>query len=60
LKILFEKLTNNHPNDWLLALEILELSKDDLLKDRIRKYLLNLSETHPNLKHLIKDGIDLL
>jgi phenylalanine-4-hydroxylase len=63
LQSVFEKLKNNHPNDWLLAVEITELLKDSdekqLLKE-VLAYLEQLKEKRPEIAHLISGGLDLI
>jgi phenylalanine-4-hydroxylase len=60
---IFDKLHTNHPNDWLLAVEITELLKDrnepQLLQEVIA-YLENLKEKRPEVAHLIAGGLDLI
>lgn len=60
LSQIFDQLKSEHPNDWLLPLEILELTTNDSLKNSIRKALEELSLKNPNFKNLISEGIELL
>jgi len=58
----FSKLKSEHPEDWLLVLEIYELiaaDKTSHLTREVKTYLNKVSENEP-FKHLIKDGIQLL
>jgi len=58
----FSKLKSEHPEDWLLVLEIYELiaaDKTSHLTIKVKSYLDKFSENEP-FKHLIKDGIQLL
>ena len=58
----FSKLKSEYPEDWLLVLEIYELigvDKTSHLTGKVKSYLNKISENEP-LKHLIKDGIQLL
>jgi phenylalanine-4-hydroxylase len=48
------------PDNWLLALELLELSKSAALQTLIKKHLSKLVLKKPNLKALIKSGIMLI
>ncbi|MFV8371211.1 aromatic amino acid hydroxylase [Flavobacterium sp. LB2P74] len=60
---IFEKLRTNHPNDWLLAVEITELLKDTnepQLLQEIIIYLDQLKEKRPGVAHLIAGGLDLI
>ena len=60
---LFEKLKNNHPNDWLLCVEIVELLKDTdekQLLEEVFVYLDQLKEKRPEVAHLIAGGLDLI
>lgn len=60
---IFDKLHTNHPNDWLLAVEITELLRDrnkpQLLQEVIA-YLKKLKEKRPEVAHLIAGGLDLI
>nr|WP_314898152.1 aromatic amino acid hydroxylase [uncultured Flavobacterium sp.] len=60
---IFEKLHTNHPNDWLLAIEIAELLKDrnePQLLQEVMVYLEKLKEKRPEVAHLIAGGLDLI
>ncbi len=60
LRKAFAAVKENHPQDWLLSLEILELAaSDELIKD-ITAYLEKLMKDRPEIQHLIQDGISLL
>ena len=60
---IFEKLKEQHPNDWLLSVEIAELLNDrnepELLQD-VLNYLENLKQRRPEIAHLISGGMDLI
>ncbi len=63
LDAIFEKLKENHPNDWLLAIEITELLKDrneTQLLQKMTFYLDQLKERRPEVAHLIDGGLDLI
>ena len=63
LQSVFEKLKNNHPNDWLLSIEITELLKDSDEKQLLQEvldYLAQLKEKRPEIAHLISGGLDLI
>lgn len=60
LSSIFKNIKKNYPKDWLLALEILELSKDEDLNNNLEQYLHKLYIDHPKLKKLILDGLSLL
>ncbi|TDD78779.1 aromatic amino acid hydroxylase [Flavobacterium caseinilyticum] len=60
---IFKKLRFNHPNDWLLAVEITELLKDrnePQLPQEIMVYLDQLKVKRPEVAHLIAGGLDLI
>ncbi|MDI6048804.1 aromatic amino acid hydroxylase [Flavobacterium sp. XS2P24] len=60
---IFDKLHTNHPNDWLLAVEIAELLKDrnePQLLQEIMVYLDQLKQKRPEVAHLIAGGLDLI
>jgi phenylalanine-4-hydroxylase len=56
LALLFKKSAENHPSDWLLPLEIYELTGDHT----ILNYLTDFKEEHPKVEHLIDGGLDLI
>ena len=63
LSPIFEKLKEEHPNDWLLSVEIAELLNDrnepELLQS-VLNYLENLKQRRPEIAHLISGGMDLI
>jgi phenylalanine-4-hydroxylase len=61
LQKVFDELTTDFPEDWLLSLEILELTKkDSKLYQDIKTVLEKSAKRKPNLKTLIVDGLELL
>ncbi|MFI8377213.1 aromatic amino acid hydroxylase [Leeuwenhoekiella sp. NPDC079379] len=59
----FDILKEYHSNDWLLSIELYELAVADNienLKLAVLKHLEQLQSQKPKLKHLIKDGLDLI
>jgi len=56
LTVIFETLKKDHPTDWLLPLEIYELTKDK----NVLFYLQSLKKERPNVAHLIEGGLDLI
>jgi len=56
VKLIWEDIRNNHPEDWLCSLEILELTGDY----EIQNYLETKATMHPELSKLIKDGLALI
>lgn len=59
LKNLFEEVTALYPKEWLLFIEIIELSNDAKLNLLIKTYFNELISLHPDLNSLISDGIKL-
>ncbi|MCL6462311.1 MAG: aromatic amino acid hydroxylase [Flavobacterium micromati] len=60
---IFENLKSNHPNDWLLAVEIIELLNDrneTQLLQEIMAYLEKLKESRPEISKLISNGLELI
>ena len=60
---IFEKLKTNHPQDWLLSVEITELLKnrnEPQLHQEIMVYLDQLKQKRPEVAHLISGGLDLI
>ncbi len=58
----FEKLIENHPKDWLLSVEIVELvhTKDTVLTSKIILHLEDLKVSRPEVKKLISNGLELV
>ncbi|WP_299889462.1 aromatic amino acid hydroxylase [uncultured Lacinutrix sp.] len=59
---LFELVKNNHPKDWLLSLELYELScifNANELKTSILNHLENIKYDNKKIAHLINDGLAL-
>ena len=57
---IFGILTQEHPYNWLLPLEVLELSNSAKLKSCIKKHLSKLAFEKPNLSGLIASGLVLI
>ncbi|MBP9849942.1 MAG: aromatic amino acid hydroxylase [Flavobacterium sp.] len=63
LKEAFTSVTTNHPNDWLLSVEIAELAKkegDSNLVDKVLNHLEKVKINRPEIKHLIDNGLELI
>ena len=60
LKKLFKEVTTLFPKEWLLFIEIIELSNDVKLNQLIKNYFDKLISIHPELESLISDGIKLI
>jgi len=59
----FEILKSNHPNDWLLCVEIVELlqmEKNKALASTVLGHLKQLQEVRPEIAHLIEAGLRLI
>jgi phenylalanine-4-hydroxylase len=61
LPTVFEQLTTNYPNDWLLCLEMLRLLKSEKinteLQNKIVGHLTKIQLKTPKIAHLIEDGL---
>ena len=60
---IFEELKQNHPNDWLLSVEIAEQLQKDNNEDLLQKVLLHLDDVksrRPEIAHLIEGGLSLI
>ena len=60
---IFEHIKENYPNDWLLALEILELiSKlsDNGSAENLKSYLLSKKEENEEFSNLINNGLEMI
>lgn len=63
LKEAFGAVTSNHPNDWLLCLEIIELThknNDQEFTDKVIAYLEDVKLRRPEVAKLITNGLDLI
>lgn len=62
LDTILHDLKNNHPEDWLLPLEIVELCKKEQnsLYETALEHLLIIKEQRPEVAHLIANGLSLL
>jgi phenylalanine-4-hydroxylase len=60
LKNLFKEVTTLYPKEWLLFIEIIELSNDVKLNQLIKNYFSELISLHPDLDSLISDGIKMI
>lgn len=57
LKAIFKDLCSSYASDWLLPLEILELTHDEKFKSIITAYLTEKCNLTPNLEPLISEGL---
>jgi phenylalanine-4-hydroxylase len=61
LKKIFKKLTKNHPKDWLLLIELYELTQDNEdLQRQVLQCLQTIQTQRPETTQLIRDGVDLV
>ena len=59
----FKEIREYYPDDWLLSVELYELARnnnDTAFAEEILEHLNNVKGNHPNLGHLIDDGIQLV
>ncbi len=63
LSKIFNNLKQNHPNDWLLSIEIIEIldaNNEINLKQEVINYLENLKQSRFEIAHLISGGLELI
>lgn len=60
LEEIFQTIVNSYENEWLLALEILELTQDISLATEITTYLKNIASENSHLSTLILEGIEMI
>jgi phenylalanine-4-hydroxylase len=63
LEPIFEKLQNDHPNDWLLSIELVELlhtRNETNLMQSVLLHLENLKKQRPEIEKLISNGLELI
>ncbi|WP_267739985.1 aromatic amino acid hydroxylase [Myroides injenensis] len=63
LNNILNTLINEHPKDWLLSVEILEIAKkedNNNLYDKAMNHLQDVQKERPEVAHLIKDGIAII
>ena len=53
----FNKIKVNHPGDWLLSCEILELIRSEINRKMVKEYLSQIISVKPELKTLVSEGI---
>ncbi|MEM6395357.1 MAG: aromatic amino acid hydroxylase [Bacteroidota bacterium] len=54
------RVASEHPDQWLLLLEILELAEGELLRERVTNLLHHLADRNENYKGLILEGMELM
>jgi phenylalanine-4-hydroxylase len=61
LPTIFNELQAKYPNDWLLCLEMLRITKNTHSNDAVQKAILahidNIKQKTPKIAHLIEDGL---
>ena len=63
LETVFEIVSEKHPNDWLLSVEITELlqkDKNEVLLQKVLQHLEKIKTIRPTVAHLIGGGLDLI
>lgn len=62
LNSVFQSIKNHPRRDWLLPIEILELTMDHQteLRNDILSYLNDFTSENPNVKHLVEDGLEMI
>ena len=60
LEDIFNQIALNYADDWLLPLEIYEITQNTTLRTNIYSYLMELSEKRPQTATLIKEGLELI
>jgi phenylalanine-4-hydroxylase len=63
LEPIFAKIQENHPKDWLLAIEIIELlntRNESNLMQQVLLHLENLKKQRPEIEKLISNGLELI
>ena len=63
LEEIFTSLEANHPNDWLLSVEIAELAqkmKNEIFVNKVLDHLEKVKNKRPDIAHLITNGLELI
>lgn len=63
LESVFDNLKKNHPEDWLLSVEIAELLHNENnagLMEEVVQHLEQVKESRPKIAHLIEGGLELI
>lgn len=63
LEDIFAQLTENHPKDWLLSVEIAELlhkEKEESMLQQVLAHLDKVKSQRPEVAHLIEGGLELI
>ena len=63
LDSIFKWVKEKHPDEWLLPMEILEISEkrsENGISGKIREYLIELNKVNPELDNLIHNGFEMI
>ena len=60
IKDIFNHILKDYPEEWLLILELIEISKSKDLRNEMTAYLENQVVKYPKLKGLIEEGLEML
>ncbi len=63
LETIFEIVSDKHPNDWLLSIEIADLLQkngNEILLQKVLSHLEKIKKNRPIVAHLISGGLDLI
>jgi phenylalanine-4-hydroxylase len=60
LSSIFKTLVSDYPTDWLLSLEIAEISTSEELTHAVKLHLQTIADSNPKVKKLITEGLGLI
>ena len=58
LKNILDKIKTDFPNEWLLLLEMRQLTKNNEIQNKISNQLIEVKNRNPKMAHLINDGLE--
>ncbi|MFK8102583.1 MAG: aromatic amino acid hydroxylase [Saprospiraceae bacterium] len=59
LRALFRNIKTDHAEEWLLLLEVLEITADENLAFEVQEHLINLTKKRPQIEQLIREGMEI-
>ena len=58
VKNILDKIKTDFPNEWLLLLEMRQLTKNNEIQNKISNQLIEVKNRNPKMAHLINDGLE--
>ena len=58
LNNILDKIKTDFPDEWLLLLEMRQLTKNNEIQNKISNQLIEVKNRNPKMAHLINDGLE--